>query len=144
MVRMARLNMWKGVSLISRALRLRRLRLYLPDSPAVRRQTKLYTRVCLKSRDPRSLQLLPKACLEAGDMSRNSPSEPAGADSAHVLGGVFAVMCGDFPHECRRLARSQSWYLGCNLLVVVQRLETFHSTGEHAIIRISPYGDPVT
>jgi hypothetical protein len=41
--------------------------------------------------------------------------------------------------EMSQFARSQSWYLGCNLLVVVQRLETFHSTGEHAIIRISPY-----
>ena len=74
---MARLNMWKGDSLISRAVRLRRLRLYFPDSPAVRRQTKLYTRVCLKSRDPRSLQFLPTACLEiCPETARQSPRVP--------------------------------------------------------------------
>lgn len=93
--------------MIYRSLRLRRFAsTYLPDSPAVRRQTKLYTRV---SQDPR----LCKPLGSPGDVSRNSIAKSAGSDSARALHTVRAEIFHMNVTHMGQAELSQSWYLGC-------------------------------
>jgi hypothetical protein len=93
--------------LIYRSLRLRRFAsTYLPDWPAVRHQTKVYTRV---SQDPR----LCKSLGSPGDMSRNSIAKSAGSDSARALHTVRAEIFHMNITHMGQAELSQSWYLGC-------------------------------
>ena len=97
--------MEEGISLIYRSLRLRRFAsTYLPDSPAVRRQTKLYTRV---SQDPSlcnpqvALEICPETALQ----------------SLRVATRLAHCICAEIFHmnvtHMGQAELSQSWYLGC-------------------------------